>query len=274
MQYRRGGSGFTLIEILVVVAIIAILVALLVPSLRIAREMARKTACMANFKSIGIGLQYYLQDSSEIVPPVYMTFTPAGWMWRWADFVLPYVDASAVPSRPPYDVPCDYSVGRQSADGTFTKVVNGVTIGISKMAYCPSHIQRGGDQFHYTMNMVDAWQGSLVAGATDAMDPSDIKYWLCATHWHVARYKDPSAHCMFTEPDVQGTDATGDPDGWSSTNFRDLTQVDKHKDYLPHLQTGNAVMLDGHVTNFDRNFFVNWMNLPDADRKVPFIIPQ
>lgn len=63
---RRG--GFTLIEILVVVAIIALLVAILLPSLRNARESAKTTACMANLRQIGIVNQMYLNDFNNYFP--------------------------------------------------------------------------------------------------------------------------------------------------------------------------------------------------------------
>ena len=41
----RRGKGFTLIELLVVIAIIALLMAILMPTLRAAKDQARKTVC-------------------------------------------------------------------------------------------------------------------------------------------------------------------------------------------------------------------------------------
>jgi prepilin-type N-terminal cleavage/methylation domain-containing protein/prepilin-type processing-associated H-X9-DG protein len=65
---RRRRSAFTLIEVLVVVAIIALLVAILMPSLTKAKEQARRTACLANTRSIGHGVAFYLSDSNGVLP--------------------------------------------------------------------------------------------------------------------------------------------------------------------------------------------------------------
>lgn len=60
-QIRR--HGFTLIELLVVIAIIALLVAILVPSLQQARELTRRTKCLANLHGISLALCMYDSDS-------------------------------------------------------------------------------------------------------------------------------------------------------------------------------------------------------------------
>ncbi len=62
-------KGFTLIELLVVISIIAVLLAVLLPSLNRARKQARKIACTANMRQIGIAVQAYLVDSDYRLPP-------------------------------------------------------------------------------------------------------------------------------------------------------------------------------------------------------------
>ena len=52
---RSTRSGFTLIELLVVVSIIALLIALLLPTVKRARENARRTVCASNLRSLGLG---------------------------------------------------------------------------------------------------------------------------------------------------------------------------------------------------------------------------
>lgn len=60
--------AFTLIEILVVVAIITLLVAILLPSLRRAREQARRTRCLANLHSLSLAWHDYLAASKDQFP--------------------------------------------------------------------------------------------------------------------------------------------------------------------------------------------------------------
>ena len=59
-------SAFTLIELLVVIAVIALLMAVLLPSLRAARERAKRTVCAANLQQIGRGIMAYGMDYDRL----------------------------------------------------------------------------------------------------------------------------------------------------------------------------------------------------------------
>ena len=64
----RRTKGFTLVELLVVVAIIAVLASLLLPSLGRARELARQATCMANLKSTSSAIETYKADNKSRPP--------------------------------------------------------------------------------------------------------------------------------------------------------------------------------------------------------------
>jgi len=64
-------SGFTLIEMLVVIVIIAILAGMLVPVLSNAREKGRQANCINNQHQISLAIQMYVHD--------YESYPPANW---------------------------------------------------------------------------------------------------------------------------------------------------------------------------------------------------
>jgi len=66
---RRNG-GFTLVELLVVMAIIAILAALLMPALVRARIAARSVNCKNNLRQIGMAVEMFMTNHNELYPPV------------------------------------------------------------------------------------------------------------------------------------------------------------------------------------------------------------
>jgi prepilin-type N-terminal cleavage/methylation domain-containing protein len=78
---NRRHAGFTLIEILVVVAIIALLIAILIPCLQQARRQARTVVCGTNLHTIGQAVYFYTQAHRDHYPG-------AG---SWPELVGPYV---------------------------------------------------------------------------------------------------------------------------------------------------------------------------------------
>lgn len=64
-EYLASQRGFTLIEMMIVVAIIAILVSILVPNFIRARAQAQTAACEANLKEIATALELYETDNEK-----------------------------------------------------------------------------------------------------------------------------------------------------------------------------------------------------------------
>ncbi|MES2439797.1 MAG: type II secretion system protein [Verrucomicrobiota bacterium] len=60
--------GFTLIEMLVVVAIIATLVGIGYPLFRSVTEKSKEASCLTNLRSLGVALQTYLQEHNDKMP--------------------------------------------------------------------------------------------------------------------------------------------------------------------------------------------------------------
>ena len=104
---RRSPLGFTLVELLVVIAIIGVLVALLLPAVQAARESARRTQCLNNFKQISTATHNYLAARKVFPPGTNMWTTgvpcsmPSGKTkpfigFSWGVYILPYIEQGPV----------------------------------------------------------------------------------------------------------------------------------------------------------------------------------
>lgn len=75
MIQRQRTCGFTLVEVLVVIAIIGILVALLLPAVQAAREAARKAQCINNLRQVALAVSNY-ESATKYLPPAGLVGPP------------------------------------------------------------------------------------------------------------------------------------------------------------------------------------------------------
>ena len=72
-RHHRRGSGFTLLELLLVIAIIAVLAALLLPSLGKAKLQAMRANCVNNLQQLGIAFHSFAHDHGGKFPMLVST---------------------------------------------------------------------------------------------------------------------------------------------------------------------------------------------------------
>ncbi len=109
--------GFTLVELLVVMAIIGLLIALLIPAVQAAREASRRIQCANNLKQVGLGLQSY-HDAAQSFPSGYLSGADSlgddtGPGWGWATLMLPQLEQASALGMLDLDLPVEHPVNAQ-----------------------------------------------------------------------------------------------------------------------------------------------------------------
>jgi len=143
---RSRRYGFTLIELMVVIAIIALLIAILLPSLQAARQHAKNVHCGSNLHHVGLAVANYLFSSNGTYPPSYAYPTNEDGFWtpkeqsntkpfgyiHWSHFMYqsgevgheafqcPNADHGGAPRTNPGLEPRDWEAGQVDQNGDKT----------------------------------------------------------------------------------------------------------------------------------------------------------
>lgn len=116
---RSATRGFTLVELLVVVAIIGTLIALLLPAVQAAREAARRSSCENHLRQIGLALAAYADTGEELpVGCIDCTLPPPSLppkLTAWGVWLLPHLEEQAVFDRFDLTQPVYLPVNRPAA---------------------------------------------------------------------------------------------------------------------------------------------------------------
>ena len=259
--------GFTLVELLVVVAVIGLLAAILFPVFSTARENGRRTACESNLKQIGMAITQYVQDADEYYPigeaiptgantdsrtcvtAVALQYPPRiksltlgstpDYFWSWMSVIYAYTKSTQI-----YYCPSGPTV-LDGANWTPT-MVNEIDYGY---AYNPMVLQTQLWRISAPTNTISDYPACAI------LDPAYAARTMAASRFSapaaavmMADRGQTSSNALYCLYSPQLTYACSNASGWSEGN--DTIGFNPDQGYNPslrHFQGSNFLFIDGHV---------------------------
>lgn len=268
-----GVRGFTLIEVLVVVAIIALLVAILLPALSAAREQARTAMCAVNMRTCHQALTLYAQSNRDSFPydhyqaPANTAQLSVLGTNPW-EFFHRYVQRST-PKRITDLSKCPYAKNSMTGPQWYHVLLDWYTCPNDKFYHCSDVKKRGlpspatsiNYMLSYCMTYDIAYERGGQSGVKGIRKLSSIS--------------PASAKMIFTE--VGDDAAQTATKGWEKRdrNGDGYNQIDFQIQHRGTMGGGNIVYMDGHI-QFHKALLGSppWYGLPNSAAGLPSSSPQ
>lgn len=232
----RQASGFTLIEMLVVIAVIAILAGILLPVYTSAQKRASLTACASNLKQLGVAMKQYASDHKSQLPD-------------WAP-TQPLLGTVAVDWRKG----ADHRAGLAAVGRALRQYASGD----NGVFFCPEDLyedvpERGGSDPEWaTAGAVDNGLLGYCSVANWVRKSGQMYSTLVTNNGRLGRLGDRNAFVSrgIDEPSANVTEVAVLADNGL------FFQVENQSTW-PHDGTGNVLFLDGSVRAMPRNGFLS-----------------